>query len=124
MLERLPRALPPLHALVADLGQPSAAALASATGHSARTWRVWLASDEAPRVVLLALWPLTRWGMSAADCQAHNAAAVHAALADALRRELVRAQATIDGLAELLAAQDAAANTPIFHRFVSGRLGR
>lgn len=82
MLARLlPRHVPPLGTLLADLGHPSAAELAQALGVSRRTVYRWLRADHAPRPVMLSLFWVTRWGRSEIDCRAVNdAAQAHAML--------------------------------------------
>jgi hypothetical protein len=97
MLSLLPHAVPPLAVLLADMGNPSASAVALALGVTARTVQRWQSADEAPRVALLALFWLTRWGQSAVNCQAVNDARMLAQRADvlhgqnvALRVELAR----------------------------------
>jgi hypothetical protein len=108
MLCRLPRHLPPLSLMLADIGSPSPSAVARALGVSARSVRRWVAVDDAPRPVLAALFWLTRWGVSAVDAEAHNAAVLAAsyvrALKDengALRADLGRALALADGAANV-----------------------
>jgi hypothetical protein len=87
MLSRAPRALPALPLLLADLGNPSAAAIGRALGVSERTaWR-WLAAGDAPRPAALALYWLSTWGWSAIEADARNRVALAEALADALARE-------------------------------------
>lgn len=70
-----------------DLGNPSPQRLAQALGVSTRTVQRWLAADQAPRAVLLAVFWSTRWGRSTIDADAHNSAAQALGLADCLRRE-------------------------------------
>lgn len=88
MLNRLPRQLPALPTMLADLGNPGAAALGRALGVTDRTARRWLADGNAPRPALLALFWLTRWGQSAVACEAHNAAVMHAGMVGCLQREI------------------------------------
>lgn len=110
MLNRLPRTLPPLSALLDDIGNPAAGAVARALGVTERTLRRWQADDQAPRCAALALFWLTRWGMSATNAEAHNAAVLHAAHARALTDEVARLRAE---LARVLALADSgAANMP------------
>jgi hypothetical protein len=88
MLNRLPRQVPPLSVMLDDIGRPSPRELARAFDVTERTVRRWIAHDEAPMTVLLALFWLTRWGISAADAEAHNAAVMSAATARALRTQV------------------------------------
>lgn len=110
MINRLPTHLPPFDLVLSDLANPSPAALAKAMGVSARTAAGWIKAAAAPRPVELALFWLTRWGVSAVDADAHNAATMHAAHAAALACELARAEARI---AHLVSIGDyGAANDP------------
>lgn len=87
-----------------DLGNPKPAELARALGVTPRTVFRWLAEpDQTPRPVLLSLFWLTRWGMSAIDAEAVNAARLHAAMVAGLRSELDRLRAE---LARVVAAGD------------------
>jgi predicted DNA-binding transcriptional regulator AlpA len=97
-LAKLPRQLPPLSALLRDLGNPRPAAVARALGVSERTaWR-WLADDEAPRSALLALYWLTSWGASEVVSDARQAIGIARGLADALQRENAALRAEIGRL--------------------------
>lgn len=110
MLNRLPRQLPALSLMVADIGNPSTHELARSLDVTPRTVRRWLAADLAPRCAGLALFWLTRWGMSAIDAEAHQAAMLHAGLARARAEEIARLR--VD-LAHVLALADhGAANVP------------
>jgi hypothetical protein len=71
MLNRLPKNLPTLADLLADLGNPTPESVAKALGVSASTVRRWKRTT-APRTALLALWWLSRWGQSAWDCEMHQ----------------------------------------------------
>lgn len=72
VLIRMPRHLPPLRALLADLGSPTAKAIGEALGVNQRTVKRWLAADVAPRPAMLALFWLSRWGRSQLQCEALN----------------------------------------------------
>lgn len=112
MLALLPRHTPPLSILLADLGSPSAPAIAQALGVHPRTVRTWTRRDAAPRAVLLALWPLTRWGRSSLECEAINRAQLAQAIAHSLQRDAAGLQARIAYLERMLASVDPAANGP------------
>ena len=88
MLNRLPGQVPPLSMMLDDIGRPTPRALARAFDVTERTARRWIATENAPLAVLLALFWLTRWGVSAIDAEAHNAAVMHAAMVMALRTEV------------------------------------
>lgn len=110
MLNRLPRQLPSLAVMLADIGNPTPRAIGRALGVTERTARRWMAAGQAPRPALLSLFWVTRWGVSCVDADAHQAAAVSAALVDALQRERQALQAD---LARVLALADTgAANAP------------
>jgi hypothetical protein len=89
MLTQLPRVVPALAVLLDDLGNPSPAAVARALDVSTRTVQRWMATDEAPRAALLALFYVTRWGQSAVHCQAHNDAVMAHQVADLAQRQNV-----------------------------------
>lgn len=78
MLNRLPTHVPPLRMMLDDIGAPTVKEIARALKVSEPTVRKWLKNDIAPRPVMLAIFWLTRWGMSAIDCEAHNAAVMSA----------------------------------------------
>lgn len=90
MLVLLPKAVPSLALLLADLGQPSAAAVAVALDVTPRTVERWIIADTAPRTALLALFWLTRWGQSQVDCRAVNDARLQAQIAASLQVENAR----------------------------------
>ena len=103
LIHRLPGNLPALSAIVADICNPSPEQLAAALDVHPRTVTRWLSADVAPRAVCPAPWPLTRWGMSAADAELWTRAELDAARrlaaeldAEALRHELARVIACAD----------------------------
>lgn len=109
MLYLLPHHVPPLALILDDIGNPTARELAHSLGVTERTAYRWKADpDRAPRLLLLALFWLTRWGQSAVDCQAQNTATMYAEQARATKREL---ELTRADLARVMAlAQTGAAN--------------
>lgn len=83
-------------------------------GLSPGTVRRYLRDDQAPRAVMLALFWESRWGRSAANCEAANFGQVHQAHAKSLQ---VQNQVLRDQIAQLeleLGLQGGAANGPIF----------
>jgi len=111
-LSRLPgpKDLPALSLILDDLGGPAPALLALALGVRVSTVRRWITTDTAPRPVMLALWWLTRWGMSAEATAAHNTAQLQRGLAEAWQREAEAARAE---LSRVLAVGDfGCANDP------------
>lgn len=116
MLNRLPRQLPPLALILDDIGAPTPAAIAVALGAPERSVRRWIATGAAPRPAMLALFWLTRWGMSIVDCEAGRLADLHAALARsrlAEADELRAVLAKVLRLADFGAANDPHAAAPI-----------
>lgn len=114
MLHRLPRHLPAFAALADDV-PCSHAALARALGVHSRTLTRWREDDTAPRSAGLAVFWLTRWGQSALDADAHNAATMQATQARLLRDELIAAQRQIARLRRALdAAPVGTANSPVY----------
>nr|WP_316641757.1 hypothetical protein [uncultured Roseateles sp.] len=87
-LSKLPRNLPSLDLMLADIGRPSARQLAKALGVSPRTVSRWLATGNASKTAMLALFWMTQWGTSLVHTDAHNGAVLQAALAASLTREI------------------------------------
>ncbi len=85
----IPKHTPKLSIIVDDLACSPAAA-AAALGVSERTLKRWLADDEAPRAACLALYWVSRWGLSALDCHLHQAAQIYGNQVRGLERELQR----------------------------------
>lgn len=112
MLNRLPRHFPPLSVMLDDMGRPAPAHVARALGVSVRSVRRWMAADAAPRPVMLALFWVTRWGLSAVDAQATNDARLHAGMSASLRREVDELRAQL--LHVLSLCEAGAANAPLF----------
>lgn len=114
MLFLLPQHVPPLALILEDIGNPTARDLARSLGVTERTAYRWKADpDRAPRLVLLALFWLTRWGRSAVDCQAQNTATMYADQARALQVEL---ELTRANLATLMALSDTGAANDVTQR--------
>lgn len=110
MVHRIPRQLPALATMLDDLQNPKTPDLARWLGVTPRTAARWVATDHAPRPVLLALFWCTRWGRSELECAAVNDAARLASLADAMGCQVVALQRE---LARVLAAGDfGSANAP------------
>lgn len=105
-----PRQLPPLEALLADIGQPAPAVIGRALGVHERTVFAWQAKGEAPRTAALALFWESSWGRSVIDAQAVNGERWARGLAASLEREKATLQARIDYLERV--GQFGAANAP------------
>lgn len=117
MLNRLPTPTecPSLGLLLSDLGSPSPRQLAKALDVSVATARRWIATNAAPRPVLLTLFWLTRWGMSRVDAESINLARIHAGRAMALEHEIRRLKRELARVVNL--ADFGSANDPIAVRF-------
>ena len=111
MLNRLPRHMPPLAIMLDDIGSPTAKEIARAFLVSESTVRVWLKKERAPHPVMLAIFWLTRWGISAVDCEAHNAAIMSAGQARERQERVEILENRIERLGRI--AQFGSANDPI-----------
>lgn len=92
---KAPRQLPPLDAMVRDIGQPPAELVAAVLGVSVRTVYNWMAAGEAPRPAALALFWETSWGRSVVEAQAVNGERWARGQVQALERERATLQARI-----------------------------
>lgn len=110
MLNRLPRQMPPLAAMLEDIGNPKPPQLARALGVSTRTVQRWLSDEQAPRTAMLAIFWLTRWGRSQVNCEAVNEAAMFAGLVSSLQRRVEDLQRQVDHLRRI--GDFGAANDP------------
>lgn len=79
-----------------------------------RTLDKYIATEQAPRAVMLALFWETKWGRSAADCEATNYATIQAGRAHALERENAELRRQILHLEGLLSTGYTASNLPFF----------
>ena len=110
MLALIPAQLPPLPLILEDIGSPSPLELARSLGVSERTAYRWIRDAEAPRPAALALFFVTRWGVSSRDVEALRRVDDWRALAQARERENAALRAEI---ARLQAIGDfGAANDP------------
>jgi len=80
MLNRIPRNIPPLAVLLAELGA-TPRAVARVLQVSERTIYNWLRNGREPWSARIALFWLTRWGYSIIHTDAENEARLYAALA-------------------------------------------
>lgn len=109
MLSKHPKRIPQLADMLADLGNPTDAAVAKALGVSERMAKQWRKKDDAPRTVLLALFWVTSWGQQWADAETFNRAQLDYQTANALRRrnkELEQIIARLMRLADFGCAND------------------
>ena len=87
-IEQMPRDVPYWHLLMSDLCEPPPQRVAKVLGLSLRTVQRYNATGNAPRVVCLAVFWLTRWGRSAVHTQAHNDAVMLAGYVAGLRSQV------------------------------------
>lgn len=114
MPHRFPRQFPSFATLADDV-QCSRSALAKVLDVHPRTLARWIETEAAPRAAVLAVYWLTRWGMSQLDADAYNSATLSAALAASLERELIASQRQVSRLRRALdAAPTISANSPIY----------
>lgn len=107
-----PAHTPPVATMLDDLPTHDAARIARHLGVTARTLARWQRDDNAPRVARLALFWETRWGLSAAHCDAANGEAVALGLARSLENECAMLRARIRYLEET--GEFGAANSPVW----------
>lgn len=79
-----------------------------------RTLQRYVAEDQAPRVVMLAMFWETRWGRSAADAEAANWGALYYQRAQIMERQNVALRRQITALETALAESHGAANSPVW----------
>jgi predicted DNA-binding transcriptional regulator AlpA len=110
-LDNLPPSLPIWQAILDDLGCPPVHRIARTLGVSERTVYRWNRAGQAPRMALLALFWLTRWGRSEVDTRATN----DAILAVSYLRSLSDRVRQLEGELQRVLALSAtgAANSPI-----------
>lgn len=90
--------------------------LARHLGITERTMQRYLAAGDAPRPVMLATFWETRWGRSAADCEAANWAAMSYRRATLAERQLQALQRQVAVLEHELSKVSGAANAPVWLR--------
>lgn len=109
---RGPTHTPPIGVLLDDLPTQDAERIARHLGVSARTLARWQRTGNAPRMAHLALFWESRWGLSAAHCDATNGETVALALARSLERECATLRARIRYLEDT--GDFGAANAPLW----------
>lgn len=100
---RFPGSGPDFQTLLDDLPTRDPARIARYLGVSARTLRRWKATGNPPRLVYLALFWETRWGVETINCHAINDARTAYGLARALEDQLRQLRgriALLEGLAD------------------------
>lgn len=108
---RAPTQTPHISTLLDDMPTRDLRRIARHLGISASTLAKYRRTGNAPRLVHLALFWESRWGLSVVDCEAVNLRRVHRGQVQALEREntALRAQ-----LARLAALASGAANDPLW----------
>lgn len=114
MLNRIPRNIPPLSTLLAELGA-TPRAVARVLQVSERTVRRWVRSGTEPQAVRIALFWLTRWGYSIINCDAENEARIFAGLARCRAEEIEQLQYALDNLSRIK-KNASASNEAVFSR--------
>lgn len=87
MIRKLPKQLPTMAAMLADI-QATPAQTAKALGVSVSTVYRWAATNRAPRIARLAIYWCTRWGQSDIDAELWNRAQTYQGFAECLSREI------------------------------------
>lgn len=106
--------LPPLSYLLADI-PATTGQIAKHLGIPFDQMATYHAKEEAPRAVMLALFWESRWGRSAADCEAVNWAAHSHHEAQVLKRENAALRRQIESLElQLSQGTSSAANAPFY----------
>lgn len=103
--------LPPLRMMTDDI-PTNRDAIARHLDIAPRTLARYLADEQAPRPVMLALFWETRWGRGAADCEAANYGQAMHARAESLQRENAALRRQLAQLEQMRA--DGSANAPFF----------
>ncbi|MDL2337073.1 MAG: helix-turn-helix transcriptional regulator [Pseudomonadota bacterium] len=86
MLNLIPRHTPPLSVLMDDL-RIKPREMARVFGISERSIYRWMVKDQAPRVVMLSLFWISRWGRGLIAVEEENAARMYAGMASCLLSE-------------------------------------
>jgi hypothetical protein len=111
LLRRLPDGVPSLSRLLSEIGSPSPFYLARAMQVPLETAEQWIVDDDAPRAVMLALFWLTKWGVSIIEAEAHNDAILQAQLAAASRMEAADLRVALERVERI--ADFGSANDPL-----------
>lgn len=109
---KAPTQLPPVSLLLDDLPTQDARRVARHLGLSEATIRKYRRDDDAPRLVLLALFFETRWGRSIMDTELEHRHQLHLQLISSQRRRITELEATVGRLLDV--GDFGAANAPIF----------
>lgn len=97
----MPKRIPTFKEMLEDIGNPPPREIAKALKVTERSVRRWLAAKKAPHPAMLAIFWLTRWGMSEIEAAAHNAAIGSAGLARSLQDELDQVKVTLARISKI-----------------------
>ena len=109
---KAPSQLPPLSLLLDDLPTRCRRRIARHLGISERTLKRYQEQDQAPRLVMLALFWESRWGQSVIDCEVINRDRLQRGQIEALQRHAQALQRTIERLSAM--GGHGAANDPLW----------
>ncbi len=110
-IEQAPASLPYWQTILDDLGRPPVRRVARVLGVSERSVYRYHQAGHAPRVVMLALFWLTRWGRSAVHTQATNDAVMAVALVRGLNDRIAQLAGQVEHLQRV--GHFASANAPL-----------
>ncbi len=102
--------MPTFSQMLDDIGSPSDKATAAALGVTTKTVRTWKKTD-APRSVLLAVFWVTRWGLSRTNAEVYDLSQLHYTTALVRRLEIERLNQAIEQLQKI--GQFGSANDPL-----------
>lgn len=117
-IDHAPGSLPIWHTIIDDLGNPPPARVARVLGIGLRTVYRYNQTGEAPKVALLALFWLTRWGRSSVHAQATNDALVAVGYVQSLRAQVGQLESQVARLTAL--GGFGSANDPLLTAHVGG----
>ena len=110
-LDNAPRGLPIWQTILDDLGCPPAHRIARTLGVSERTVYRWAHGGRPPRMALLALYWLTRWGQAEVNTRATNDAILAVSYLRSLNDRVRELEVELNHV--LLISDTGAANGPL-----------
>lgn len=110
-IDNAPASLPIWQLILDDLGCPPVPRIARTLGVSQRSVYRWNRQGSAPRMACLALFWLTRWGVSRVDAQAVNDARTACGMLACLQQENAQLRQAVAHLQTL--GQYGSANSPL-----------
>lgn len=100
MIKKMPRRLPTLADMMEDLSA-TPAEISRVLGVSLSTVYRWLAVGNTPRPHLLALYWVTRWGLSELDAELHNRANLYETLSQSLTQQVRQMERDLSKLGKI-----------------------